>query len=207
MSTKVANKLFNAQVCICVTLWREVWYVSHYSDIVMSAMSSQITSLTIVYSTVYSGADQRTHQNSASLAFVRGIHRWPVNSPHKGPVTGKMFPFDDFTRPRMIPCRCQRLLYWSICTHKGSQWVYLEILQLSINYFGKCTLWHIYVYICNIFIINYFNFMSPYVHHIYIQDQTSNSSIRCYIAPDAFAVFNIKYVNSRMRWYVYSQIS
>ena len=61
----------------------------------MSAMVSQITSLTIVYSTVYSGADQRRHQSSASLAFVRGIHRWPVNSPHKGPVTRKMFPFDD----------------------------------------------------------------------------------------------------------------
>ena len=61
----------------------------------MSAMASQITSLTIVYSTVYSGADQRKHQRSASLAFVRGIHRSPVNSPHKGPVTRKMFPFDD----------------------------------------------------------------------------------------------------------------
>ena len=54
-----------------------------------------ITSLTIVYSTVYSGADQRKHQSSASLAFVWGIHQWPVNSPHKWPVTRKMFPFDD----------------------------------------------------------------------------------------------------------------
>ena len=61
----------------------------------MSGMASQITSLTIVYSTIYSGADQRKHQSSASLAFVGGIHRGPVNSPHKGPVTGKMFPFDD----------------------------------------------------------------------------------------------------------------
>ena len=61
----------------------------------MSAMASKITSLTIVYSTVYSDGDQRKHQSSASLAFVRGIHRWPVNSPHKGPVTRKMFPFDD----------------------------------------------------------------------------------------------------------------
>ena len=61
----------------------------------MSVMASQITSLTIVYSTVYSGADQRKYQSSASLAFVRGIHRWPVNSPHEGPVTRKMFPFDD----------------------------------------------------------------------------------------------------------------
>ena len=61
----------------------------------MTDMASQITRLTIVYSAVYSDADQRKHQGSASLAFVRGIHRWPVNSPHKGPVTRKMFPFDD----------------------------------------------------------------------------------------------------------------
>ena len=61
----------------------------------MSAMASQITSLTIVYSCFYSGADQRKPQSSASLAFVRGFHRWPVNSPHKGPITQKMFPFDD----------------------------------------------------------------------------------------------------------------
>ena len=63
---------------------------NHYSDVIMGAMASQITSLTIVYSTVYSDADQGQHQNAASLAFVRGIHRWPVNSPHKWPVT---FPF------------------------------------------------------------------------------------------------------------------
>ena len=67
----------------------------HYNDVIMGAIASQITSLTMVYSTVYSGADQRRHQSSVSLAFVRGIHRWPVNSPHKWPVTRKMFPFDD----------------------------------------------------------------------------------------------------------------
>ena len=67
----------------------------HYSDAIMSAMASQITSLTTVYGTVYSGADQRKHQSSASRAFVRGIHGGPVNSPHKWPVTRKMFPFDD----------------------------------------------------------------------------------------------------------------
>ena len=54
-------------------------------------MASQITSLTSVHSTVYSGVDQ----SSALPAFVRGIHRRPVNSPHKRPVKGKMFPFDD----------------------------------------------------------------------------------------------------------------
>ena len=74
--------------------WSRVTHM-HYGDVIMSAMASQITSITSVYSNVYSGADQRKHQSSALLAFVRGIHRWSVNSPHKGPVTRKMFPFDD----------------------------------------------------------------------------------------------------------------
>ena len=67
----------------------------HYDDVIICAMASQITGLTIVSSSVSSDADRRKHQSSASLAFVRRIHRWPVNSPHKGPVTQKMFPFDD----------------------------------------------------------------------------------------------------------------
>ena len=67
----------------------------HYSDGIMTTMASQITSLTIVYSAVNSCADQRKHQSSASLASVRGILRWPVNSPLKGLVTRKMFPVDD----------------------------------------------------------------------------------------------------------------
>ena len=61
----------------------------------MTMLASQITSLTVVYSIVYSGVIQRKHQSSASLAFVREIHRGPVNFPHKWPVTRKMFPFDD----------------------------------------------------------------------------------------------------------------
>ena len=65
----------------------------YYNDVIMGTMAFQITSLTIAYSTFYSGADERKHQSSASLAFVRG--RWQMNSPHKGPVTRKMFPFDD----------------------------------------------------------------------------------------------------------------
>ena len=68
----------------------------HYTDVIMDAIASQITSLTIVYSSVYSDVDQRKHQSSASLPFVGGIHREPVNSPHKWPVVRKMFPFDDF---------------------------------------------------------------------------------------------------------------
>ena len=64
-------------------------------DVIIGAMTSQITNLKIVYSTVYTGADQSKHQSSASLAFVLGIHRSPVNSPRKGPITWKMFLFDD----------------------------------------------------------------------------------------------------------------
>ena len=68
---------------------------SHYNGDKMSAMASQITSLTIIYSAIYSGADQRKHQSSASLPFVWGIHQWTGNFPHKGPLTRKLFPFND----------------------------------------------------------------------------------------------------------------
>ena len=67
----------------------------NFINVIMTTMASQITSHTIVYSIVYSDVDQRKHQSSASHAFVWGIHRGPVNSPHKWPVTRKMFPFDD----------------------------------------------------------------------------------------------------------------
>ena len=115
-------------------LWRRffaapaVEVFPHYDDVIMTTMASQITSLTIVYSTVYSGADQRKHQSSASLAIVRGIHRWPVNSPHKWPVTRKMFPFDDvimwsISKPRICdgaslqggPYKCFQDFYLYMC--------------------------------------------------------------------------------------------
>ena len=75
--------------------WPSLPFLLHSGDVIMGAITSQITSLTIVYSTVYSHADQRKHQSSASLVFVRGIHRGPVNCPHKWPVTRIIFPFDD----------------------------------------------------------------------------------------------------------------
>ena len=81
----------------------ELW--GHYCYVIMGANASQITSLTVVYSTVYSGADQRKHKSSTSLAFVRGIHRIPMNSPHKWQVTRKMFPFDDVIMRYGLP-RC-----------------------------------------------------------------------------------------------------
>ena len=81
----------------CLNLW-----TLHYDDVIMTMLASQITSLTVVYSIVYSGVNQRKHQSSASLAFVWEIHRGPVNFPHKWPVTRKMFPFDDVIMKSII---------------------------------------------------------------------------------------------------------
>ena len=82
------------QFFISSTKHNHGWTISHYSDVIMGAKASQITGVSSIYATVCPGADQRKHQSPASLTFVRGIHRWAVNSPHKGPVTRKMFPFD-----------------------------------------------------------------------------------------------------------------
>ena len=99
------NQINFAQGCAAICPHRIPWlsmaifWFSHYNDIIMSMMVSQIISLTIVYSTVYSGADQTKHQSSVSQAFVRGFHRWPLDSTHKGPAMQKMFPFDDIITP------------------------------------------------------------------------------------------------------------
>ena len=86
------------------TVCRELWLFPtqphtpesrHYSDDIKVAMASQITDVSIVHLIIRSGADQRKHQSSALVAFVRGIHRVSVNSPHKGPVTRKILLFDD----------------------------------------------------------------------------------------------------------------
>ena len=86
----------------------------HYSDIIMGAIESQITNdWLIVYSSVYSGKNQWKHQSSASLAFVQGIHWWPVNFPHKWPVTQKMFPLDDVIKTfisEAVICYCSHAL-------------------------------------------------------------------------------------------------
>ena len=95
---------YATSLCKVYVFWFYIWYAEchfhkhvHCCDVIMSAMASQITGVWIVYSTVYSDVDQRKHQSSASLAFVRGINRSPVNFPHKGPVVRKMYPFDDTT--------------------------------------------------------------------------------------------------------------
>ena len=96
--------------------------LSHYCDVIMNTIASQITSLTIVYLTVNSGTDQRKHQSSASLAFVREIHRRPVNSPHKRPVTRKMFPFDDVIMLwDCLQAKATRLYRWLVNINPGNR--------------------------------------------------------------------------------------
>ena len=88
----------------------------------MSAMVSQITSLMIVYSTVYWDADQSKHQSSASLAIVWGIHRGSVNSPRKGPVTRKMFPFDDVIMEVLLTINQHWLGLWLGAEYNWYTW-------------------------------------------------------------------------------------
>ena len=96
-----------------------MWFKIHYGDVIMSAMASKLTGVSPVCSTVCSCADQRKNQSSASLAFVQGIHRWPVNSSHKGPVTRKMFPFDDVIMflDSSEPFQFYGLTQWGLVTH------------------------------------------------------------------------------------------
>ena len=111
MSDGYRNNIFDLFIHLNELSRRIEYLEDHYNDIIMIAISSKVTSVTIVYSTVYSDADQRKHQSSALLALVRGIHRWPVNSPHKGPVTRKMFPFDDV----IIMFETVRIIRTSLC--------------------------------------------------------------------------------------------
>ena len=89
--------LYSVFVCVCLLLsgWQckfnRISHWWHYNDVIMTTIASQITSLTVVYSTVYSDADQRKHQSSASLAFVWGIHRDRWFPRTKGQLRGKCF--------------------------------------------------------------------------------------------------------------------
>ena len=76
-------------------------FPGHYLGVIMSATAFQITLLSIGCSTVCSVTGQIKHQSSASLDFLRGIHRWPVNSLHKGSVMRKLFPFDEVFMDQM----------------------------------------------------------------------------------------------------------
>ena len=110
----------------------------HYNDVIMSTMASQITDFSIVYLTACSCPDQWKYQSSASLAFVRGIRRWPGNFPHKGPVTRKIFPFDDvimcerdwasllWTRLVMSECKKNHL-------YQRFKWIILHTIYFNVS--------------------------------------------------------------------------
>ena len=103
----------------------------HYSDVLKSTMESQTAGGSIVYSSVCSGADQRKQQSSAALVFVRGIHRSPMNSPHKGPVTRKMFP--------LMTSSCADAIAWKCISHR---FVNDGILSQRP---GEATFWYFFV--------------------------------------------------------------
>ena len=102
----------------------------HYSDVMMSAMVSQNTGVSICLLSCLSDADKRKHQSSASLAFVRGIHRWPVNSLHRRPVTRKMYPlmtssyFYVSTDFRQLCCsdiyKTSSCFHWELLVHQNA---------------------------------------------------------------------------------------
>ena len=123
-----------------------LWY--HSNDVITSAFASQITGVPIVYSTVCSEAEQRKYQSSASLAFVRGIHRWP----HEGPVTRKMFPFDDVI---MISNRFSLYLikYFNIIKHCCTTFLIIKSSWSRVTPFWVDMQWSIsnntLLYHCN----------------------------------------------------------
>ena len=120
-----------------ISLW-------HYNDVIMSTMTSQITSLTIVYSTVYPGVDQRKLQRSASLAFVRGIHRWPVNSPHKGTVTRKCLAFQSIKYILdMFSNMLLREIYDKLLERYHIQHKLLGLLPYNDSFHGYSGTWQI----------------------------------------------------------------
>ena len=111
--------------------------VYHYNDAIMSTMASQITGNSIVCSTISSDTNQRKHQNSTSLAFVRGIHRWLVDSTHKRPVTWNMLPFDDVIMCGPTPGHPYASIgrYQAISRHKAHyKLLFFQSLCLLINY-------------------------------------------------------------------------
>ena len=161
----------------------KLYFLFHYSDVIMGAMASQITRLTIVYSTVYSGTDQRKYQSTASLAFVRGIHLGLVNSPHKWPITRKMFPLHDVIMwkeatatgdfPSQRASNAERVPMswrihvsaWTCCLFHD--WTYFHFTGLVLWYLSMCGLYLVknlcayHTKCIHYFILQYKMFMWP----------------------------------------------
>ena len=152
-----------------------MFIIHYYGDVIIGAIASQITSLTIVYSTVYSDADRRKHQSSASLAFVWGIHRRPVNSPHKWPVTRKMFPFDDVIMMGRADSRIPTLNS-SVCIFSIQKHVVLMGNYYPTSKFHTVILniHRLLILIVNLFIALYFDNI---LHLIYRNNHTNSPTV------------------------------
>ena len=99
---------------------------THYNNVIMGAIATQTTSLTIVYSTVYTGPDQRKHQSSASLAFVRAIHRgdrceFPAQMASNAENVSIWWRYHDIHSNGLNPYHCcliiPQLTHWGQVTH------------------------------------------------------------------------------------------
>ena len=124
--------------CLCSSSQLEHGPAVRDFDITMT-----ITCVSIVFSIVWSGADQRKHESSVLLAFVRRIHRWPVDSPHKGPVTRKMFPFADAVITRVAACQQWLLLYQQLgfSTLRSRQNVWMKTCAFPTRTTRMPTFW------------------------------------------------------------------
>ena len=159
----VENSYISRVVCLWSMFDRA--QLTHYDDFIMTTMAAQITSLTVVYSTVYSDANQRKHQSSASLAFVWGIHRDRWIPRTKGQLRGQCFHL------MTSSCIGQQWFTWSIFgTHPFAECLMLQTMHdnsenpssfclrykylfinpskssdayiLSVDFYGR---WHIFV--------------------------------------------------------------
>ena len=168
----------------------------------MGAIASQITSLTIVYSTVYTDADQRRRQSSASLAFVRGILRGPVNSPHKWPVTRKMFPFDDVImitpayHIQISICIWIVKVYFCILWVHDALWIYITVFVLRYCTY-KCYQIRIYIFLGKTFCLLSYDQVRCVGVARYLQwhQRLSNHFLKCYEPNIAIRVLVFPYLS------------
>ena len=159
------------------------------SDVIMSATASQITGLSMVSSTVCWGADQRKHQSSASLAFVRGIHRSPVNSSHKGPVTRKMFPFDDVIMHRCVIKHCTKITLFPSSSP-------LQPIHLSVCIVSQ---WGCHLVYCSI--KKHLIDLSAHWSNIYASYFTAQVNISIYILVYSSSIHNNKHFSILLNRY------
>ena len=107
----------------------------HHSDVIMGTMASQITSLTIVYN---NRLERRRSKKTSKLrvtGLCEGIHRWPVNSPHKGPVTRKMFPFDDVIMITTAPLISRNIIFklWQLPKRPWRECYQYDVISVSVS--------------------------------------------------------------------------